>query len=165
MKKIKSLIIVALLLCTFGVVGCSTSVNDINNIVDTSISFGAEVLSCVSIANGTAIKSTDNVNNQLSVAYDNGDVLVYSTTMKAEEPSISFNMTYTSSEKKSVDFVVEIIESLSDKELTDNIKDELTSAIENDSSAEFEFTTKSCTTKVNFKQTGNVFSLCVESIG
>lgn len=166
MKKIKSLIIVVLLLCTFGVTGCGTSINDINNIVDTSISFGAEVLSCVSIANGTAIKSTDDVNNQLSVAYDNGDVLVYSTTTKAEESSISFNMNYTSSEKKSLDFIIKIIESIlgddfKDK-ITDDIKDELNSAIENNSSAKLEFDVEDCTVNIDFKQIDNVFKLCVE---
>lgn len=102
MKKIKNLIIVAVLLCALGLIGCSTYTNDL---VNSSMPFSAVVLSYVSISNGTAIKNINKTDNQLSVVYDNGDVLTYSTNTKIEEPSISFSMNYVSSEKKSVDLL------------------------------------------------------------
>lgn len=166
MKKVKNLIIVLLLLCTLGLTGCGASLNDI---VNTSMPFSAVALSCVSMANGTAIKNATKTDNQLSVVYDNGDVLTYSTTIKTEEPSLSFSMSYVSSEKKSVDFVVELIENILGEDfkakLTDDMKDELNSAIENNSSVKLEFVAEGCTAKIDFKQTDNVFNLCVECIG
>lgn len=166
MKKVKNLIIVILLLCILCLIGCGASVNDI---VNTAMPFSAEVLSCVSMANGTAIKNTNKTDNQLSVVYENGDVLTYSTAIKTEEPSLSFSMNYVSSEKKPVDFVVELIENILGEDfkgkLTDEVKDELSSAIDNNSSAKLEFDAENCKVKIDFKQTDNVFSLCVECIG
>ena len=166
LKKVKNLIIVVLLLCILWLVGCRVFVNDI---VNTSMPFSAGVLSCVSIANGTAIKNTSKADNQLSVVYDNGDVLTYSTDIKAEKLSVSFSMNYVSSEKKSVDFIVELIENILGEEykgkLTDSVKDELGSAIKNNSSAKIKFTTENCKVKIDFKQTDNVFNLCVECRG
>ena len=49
--------------------------------------------------------------------------------------------------------------------LTDDVKDELNYAIENDSSSRLEFTIKGCTIKIDFKQSDNVFNLYVECIG
>lgn len=153
-------------MCALGLTGCGASLNDI---VNTSMPFSAVALSCVSMANGTAIKNTNKTDSQLSVVYDNGDVLTYSTTIKTEEPSVSFSMNYVSSEKKSVDFVIEIIENILGEDfkgkLTDDVKDELSSAIDNNSSAKLEFDAENCTVKINFKQTDNVFNLCVECIG
>lgn len=97
MKKVKNLIIVSLLLCTLGLTGCSTYTNDL---VNSSMPFSAVVLSYVSISNGTAIKNINKTDNQLSVVYDNGDVLTYSTAVKMGNPSLSFSMNYVSSEKK-----------------------------------------------------------------
>lgn len=166
MKKVKNLIIVLLLLCTLGLTGCGASLNDI---VNTSMPFSAVALSCVSMANGTAIKNANKTDNQLSVVYENGDVLTYSTAVKMGNPSLSFSMNYVSSEKKSVDFVVEIIENILGEDfkgkLTDDIKDELSSAIDNNSSAKLEFDADNCKVNIDFKQTDNVFSLCVECIG
>lgn len=166
MKKIKNLIIVAVLLCALGLTGCGASLNDI---VNTSMPFSAVALSCVSMANGTAIKNTNKTDNQLSVVYDNGDVLTYSTAVKMGNPSLSFSMNYVSSEKKSVDFVVEIVENILGEDfkgkLTDEVKDELSSAIDNNSSAKLEFNADNCKVNIDFKQTDNVFSLCVECIG
>lgn len=166
MKKVKNLIVVAVLLCTLGLTGCSTYTNDLVNL---SMPFSAEVLSCVSMANGTAIKNANKTDNQLSVVYENGDVLTYSTAIKTEEPSLSFSMNYVSSEKKSVDFVVELIENILGEDfkgkLTDEVKDELSSAIDNNSSAKLEFDVENCKVKIDFKQTDNVFSLCVECVG
>lgn len=166
MKKIKNLIIVAVLLCALGLTGCGASLNDI---VNTSMPFSAVALSCVSMANGTAIKNANKTDNQLSVVYENGDVLTYSTAVKMGNPSLSFSMNYVSSEKKSVDFVVEIIENILGEDfkgkLTDEVKDELSSAIDNNSSAKLEFDAENCKVNIDFKQTDNVFSLCVECIG
>ena len=163
MKKIKNLLLVLVLLCTLGLTGCGTYANDIVNM---SMPFSAEVLGYVSIANGTAIKNTSKVDNQLSVVYDNGDVLTYSTNIKTENPSLSFSMNYVSSEKKSVDFIAELIENILGEDfkgkLTDEVKDELSSAIENDSSAKLKFDDEGYTVKINFKQTDNVFNLYVE---
>ena len=166
MKKVKNLIIVTLLLCTLVLNGCGASVNDVVNV---SMPFSAGILGYVSMVNGTAIKNTNKMDNQLSVVYDNGDVLTFSTAVKIENRSLSFSMNYVSSEKKSVDFIVELIENILGEsfkgKLTDEIKDELESAIENDSSTELEFIAEGCTVKIDFKQTDNVFSLCVECIG
>ena len=166
MKKVKNLIVVAALLCALGLTGCSTYTSDL---VNSSMPFSAVVLSYVSISNGTAIKNINKTDNQLSVVYDNGDVLTYSTSIKSEEPSISFSMSYVSSEKKPVDFVVELIENILGEDfkgkLTDEVKDELSSAIENNSSVKLEFVAEGCTAKIDFKQTDNVFSLCVECVG
>lgn len=166
MKKVKNLIVVAVLLCTLGLTGCSTYTNDL---VNSSIPFSAVVLSYVSISNGTAIKNINKTDNQLSVVYDNGDVLTYSTAVKMGNPSLSFSMNYVSSEKKPVDFVVELIENILGEDfkgkLTDEVKDELSSAIDNNSSAKLEFDAENCKVKIDFKQTDNVFSLCVECVG
>lgn len=166
MKKVKNLIVVAVLLCVLGLTGCSTYTNDL---VNSSMPFSAVVLSYVSISNGTAIKNINKTDNQLSVVYDNGDVLTYSTAVKMGNPSLSFSMNYVSSEKKSVDFVVELIENILGEDfkgkLTDEVKDELSSAIDNNSSAKLEFDAENCKVKIDFKQTDNVFSLCVECVG
>lgn len=166
MKKVKNLIIVAVLLCALGLTGCSTYTNDL---VNSSMPFSAVVLSYVSISNGTAIKNINKTDNQLSVVYDNGDVLTYSTAVKIGNPSLSFSMNYVSSEKKPVDFVVELIENILGEDfkgkLTDDVKDELSSAIDNNSSAKLEFDADNCKVNIDFKQTDNVFSLCVECIG
>lgn len=166
MKKVKNLIVVAVLLCTLGLTGCSTYTNDL---VNSSMPFSAVVLSYVSISNGTAIKNINKTDNQLSVVYDNGDVLTYSTAVKMGNPSLSFSMNYVSSEKKPVDFVVEFIENILGEDfkgkLTDEVKDELSSAIDNNSSAKLEFDAENCKVKIDFKQTDNVFSLCVECVG
>lgn len=108
------------------------------------------------------------MDNQLSVVFANGDVLTYSTAIKMGNPSISVNMSYVSSEKKSVDFITELTESILGEEfkgkLTDKVKDELNSAIENDSSADLEFTAEDCTAEVDFRQIGNIFNLYVECV-
>ena len=166
MKKVKNLIVVAVLLCALGLTGCSTYTNDL---VNSSMPFSAVVLSYVSISNGTAIKNINKTDNQLSVVYDNGDVLTYSTAVKMGNPSLSFSMNYVSSEKKPVDFIVELIENILGEDfkgkLTDEVKDELSSAIDNNSSSKLEFDAENCKVKIDFTQTDNVFSLCVECVG
>lgn len=162
MKKMKKFAFIIMVFCILETTGCSSSRESIVNV---AIPVSAEVLSCVSIANGTAIKNANKTDNQLYVVYDNGDVLTYTILSRILPPSASLNLNYVSSQKKPVDFVFSIMKEIIGEEyesqMPDKMKDELSNAIENDSSATWKFQTGYYTVNVEFKQTGNIFNLYI----
>lgn len=159
-KKMKKFALVIMALCILETTGCSSSME---SMVNAAIPVSAEVLSSVSIANGTAIKNVNKTDNQLYVSYEDGDTLTYAIFTKLHPVSISLNMNYVSSQKKSADFVFNIMKEIIGEEyesqMPDKMKDELSNAIENDSSATWKFQTGDYTVNVEFQQTGNMFNL------
>lgn len=162
MRRTKKFALAMMLFCILGLTGCSSTTEHLFN---ASIPVSAEILSIVSIANGTAIKNANKTDNQLYVVYDNGDILTYVISATVHPVSVSLDLDYISSEKKSVDFVFNLIKKIIgegyEDQLPDTMKDELNFAIENDSSVEWEFQIADQIANVRFQQTGSIFNFYI----